>query len=487
MNLPGGAAETFDALAARAQALAIQLDYAAAIAAMRQALALRPGEARMRVNLARALFALGHVGEAVRENERAVREGDAEVSAQAIANAAIMAPGDPALDNRTILGMRRRWARAASAGVRPIGARPKRAGRIRLAYYGAFFDKPNWMKMYMGVINAHDRGRFEINLIVDGGVPGAASGYRDHDEDRIWEVDGVPNERLAALIAEAGIEVLVDLNGYSHAARLPLLAHRAAPVQVAWNGMYGTTGFAQVDALVGDARAIPPGEEAFCIEKVRRVAQTYLPFEVFYPAPQVVPPPCLASGTVTFGSFASAYKLTDTTLDAWCAVLRAVPGARLLLRNRALEHPGNAEELRGRFAARGIEAARLLLGAGAPHDEFLRGYDAMDIAVDSFPYNGGTTTAEALWQGVPVLTMRGDRWAGRTSHSILAAAGLEELVAPDEPGFVALAARLAADPAGLAARRATQRERLAASPACDPAALCHELETIYQELLADAA
>lgn len=479
----GAAPPGFDGLAGQAQALILQLDYAAAIEAMRRALVLRPGAAGMRVNLARALFALGHVSEAVRENERAVHEGDAETSAQAIANAAIMAPGDPALDNRTILGMRRRWARQAAAGIRPIGARPRREGRIRLAYYGAFFDRPNWMKMYMGVINAHDRGRFEVNLIVDGGVPGAASGYRDHDEDRIWEVDGVPNHRLAALIAEAGIEVLVDLNGYSHAARLPLLAHRAAPVQVAWNGMYGTTGFAAVDALVGDAAAIPPEEEAFCIEKVRRVAPTYLPFEVFYPTPPVAPPPCLASGVPTFGSFASAYKLTDLTLDAWCAVLRAVPAARLLLRNRALEHAGNAADLRGRFARRGIAAGRLVLQGGADHHAFLAGYGAMDIALDSFPYNGGTTTAEALWQGVPLLTMRGDRWAGRTSASILLAAGLEELVADDSADFVARAARLAADPAALAARRARQRAHIAASPACDPAALCRALEAIYLDLL----
>jgi predicted O-linked N-acetylglucosamine transferase (SPINDLY family) len=477
----------FEALAERAEALVARQDHAGAIAVMRAALALRPGEHWLRVNLARALFALGHVSDAVRENERAVLEGDGEARGHALRNAAVMAPGDPALDNRMILGMRRRWARAEAQAARPLNAKPARGAKIRLAYCGTFFDQPNWMKMYMGVINAHDRDAFEVNLIVDGGVPCAEAGYRDHEADRIWEVDGVPNERLAALIAEAPIDVLVDLNGYSHVARLPLLAWRAAPVQVAWNGMYGTTGFPQVDALIGDAAAIPPDEDASCVEPVRRVARTYLSFDVFYPTPTVAPPPCLRNGFATFGSLASAYKITDLTLDAWCAVLRAVPASRLLLRNRALGQEGNRAELASRFAARGIGAERLTLQGGAEHEEFLRSYDAMDIALDTFPYNGGTTTAEALWQGVPLLTTMGDRWAARTSRSILLAADLAEFVAADAEAFVALAARLAGDPAALAARRAAQRARLAASPACDPAALCRELEAIYRELLDRAA
>ncbi len=477
----------FDALAGRAESLVARHDHAGAIAAMRAALGLRPGEHWLRVNLARALFALGHVSEAMCENERVVQEGDGEARGHALRNAAVMAPGDPALDNRMILGMRRRWARAETQAARPLRAKPARGPKIRLAYYGAFFDQPNWMKMYMGVINAHDRDAFEINLIVDGGVPCAEAGYRDHDADRIWEVEGVPNERLAALIAQAPIDVLVDLNGYSHVARLPLMAWRAAPVQVAWNGMYGTTGFPQVDVLVGDAAAIPPEEDASCVERVRRVARTYLPFNVFYPTPPVAPPPCLRNGFVTFGSLASAYKLTDMTLDSWCAVLRAVPDSRLLLRNRAMEQEGNRDDLTARFAARGIAAERLTLGGGAPHEAFLRCYDAVDIALDTVPYNGGTTTAEALWQGVPVLATHGDRWAARTSRSILLAAGLDDLVAPDVEALVALAARLAGDPAALAARRAAQRDALAASPACDPAALCRELEAIYPELLDRAA
>jgi predicted O-linked N-acetylglucosamine transferase (SPINDLY family) len=400
----------------------------------------------------------------------------------ALRNAAMMAPGDPTLDNAAVLHIRRRWAGFEAPAVPPRAALARRGAKLRIGYVGGFFDKANWMKMYMGVINAHDRDRFEINLIVDGAMPCAEAGYRDHPEDRIWDVNDAPNAELAGHIAAAGIDVLVNLNGYSHASRLPLLLHRAAPVQVAWNGMFGTTGFPHVDALIGDRWSITPEEEAFCTEKVVRVSQTYLPFDVFYPTPPVAPPPCLAAGHVTFGSLASAYKLTAPTIAAWSAVLRACPGARMLVRNKALGNEGNRAQLLARFAAEGIAADRLTLRGGADHDEFLRSYDAIDIALDTFPYNGGTTTVEALWQGVPMLTTIGDRWAGRTSRSILMAAGLSGFVAEDAAALPGLAARLAADPDGLATRRARQRALLAASPAADPAALCRELEAIYLDL-----
>ena len=467
-------------------AAAARLEHGTAIEALRRALSAGTPDPALRVNLARSLFALGHVSAAMAENDLAMRAGDATVRDKALSNAMIMAPGDPALDNAAILRIRQRWASAEAASLRPLHARPPRGAKLRLGYYGSFFDNPNWMKMYMGVLNAHDRTRFEVNLIVDGAPPSAGAGYCDHPDDRIWEVTGLPNAELAGHIAEAGIDVLVDLQGTSHMARFALPLHRAAPVQVAWNGMYGTTGMSGIDALIGDRWTIPPEEEAFCTEPVRRVTATYLPFQVFYPTPPVVPPPCLARGHVTFGSLGSAYKLTPLTIAVWSAVLRACPGSMMLLRNRALDHASNRADLLGRFAAEGIAAERVTLLGGASHEDFLATYGGIDIALDTFPYNGGTTTAEALWQGVPLLTFNGDRWAGRTSRSLLVAAGFAEDVAVDIPGLVARATELASDRAALAERRARQREAVAASRACDPAALCRELEAIYDELTARA-
>jgi protein O-GlcNAc transferase len=467
----------FEAWYGLAAACASRLEFGDAIATYRLALALRPHEIGLRVNLASALFALGYVSDAVKHYQFAAAAHDADARTMSVRNLACIAPGDPALDDAAILELRRAWAAQEAAGIRPRQPRHARGERLRIAYYGTFFAQRNWMKMYMGVLNSHDRGRFEVNLIVDGDLPSAASGYRDHDSDRIWQVAGVPNDELANHIAAAGIDVLIDLNGYSHQARMPLLLHRAAPVQIAWNGMYGTTGFPGVDVLIADDAALPRGEERRYTERIHRVRHTYLPFHVFYETPDVTPPPSLRSGYITFGSLNSAYKLTPQTLTAWSQILHSIPGARLLLRNAALDHGSNRADLIARFAARGIPAERLTLLGSAEHTEFLRTYEQIDIALDAFPDNGGTTTVEALWQGVPVLTMNGDRWAGRTSCSILTAAGLGEWIAPDLPRFVDRAISLAR--ADLAPARAAQRAMIAASPACDTASLCRELEELY--------
>jgi predicted O-linked N-acetylglucosamine transferase (SPINDLY family) len=468
----------FDAWYGLACALDAQQEHADAIVAYRRALALRPEDPGLHLNLGSALFALGHSSDAVRNFRIAAASRAAEVRAMALRNLACIAPGDPELDDAAVLELRQAWHSEQARHIAPVARQRNLPGRrLRIAYYGAFFAARNWMKMYMGVLNAHDRARFEVHLIVDGALPSEASGYRDHDDDRIWQVAGVANAELAGHLAAAQIDVLIDLNGYSHAARLPLLLHRPAPVQIAWNGMYATTGLDCVDALVADPVALPPGEERHYSERIHRVRGTYLAFEVFYATPDVAPPPVLQNGHVTFGSLVSAYKLTGQTLDAWSRILHSMPTARLLVRNAALDRDCNRRELLARFAEREIPAQRLCLLGSAEHTEFLRTYDQIDIALDAFPYNGGTTTVEALWQGVPVLTTNGDRWAGRTSRSLLTAAGLGEWVAPDLPGLVDRAVRLART--DLAAQRAAQRAKIAASAACDVVGLCRELEDLY--------
>jgi predicted O-linked N-acetylglucosamine transferase (SPINDLY family) len=170
---------------------------------------------------------------------------------------------------------------------------------------------------------------------------------------------------------------------------------------------------------------------------------------------------------------------------AWATILHAAPTARLLVKNGTLDEPSNRAATLARFAAAGIGADRLILEGRAPHFEFLAAYDGIDVALDTFPYSGGTTTMEALWQGVPVLTFNGDRWASRTSRSLLLAAGLPEWVANDCAGYVGQAIALANDPQSpqrLAALRSGMRERLRASPACDVTALCRALEQIYVRL-----
>jgi predicted O-linked N-acetylglucosamine transferase (SPINDLY family) len=357
---------------------------------------------------------------------------------------------------------------------------------VRVGDVSAFFGDRNWMKPVAGVANHHDRSRFELHFFSDGAMPSPAAGWRDEPSDYVHDVRGAPNDALAQYIARFGIDVLVDLNGYSAPGRLPLYMHRPAPAIAGWFNMYATTGIDAFDVTVCDRAALPPHEDRFCSERVVAVEGcSYLTFSVLYPVPDVAPPPALADGRITFGCFCSQYKLTDATLDAHAAILRAVPDARLLIKNRTLGDASSRAALLARFAARGIAAARLSLDGPDEHAAFLAAYARVDIALDSFPYSAGTTAMEALWQGVPLLTCDGDRWAARTARSILLAAGLDDWCARDPAAFVARAialARAPETPAMLGRLRAGLRARVARSPACDSARLCHELETIWQRL-----
>jgi protein O-GlcNAc transferase len=457
--------------------------YGDAVAALRRVVSHRPDAVGARCTLAEALFQVGEVDAAVAEYGQAADAGDPEVRAIALAALACIAPGCPGLDHAAIRALRENWVASIGRGIRPMAPVPGRSGqKLRIGYVSAYFGARNWMKPVWGVINRHDRDRFEVHLLSDGADPSAGSGYVDHSEDRIWRVGGVSNADLANRVREVGLDVLIDLNGYSRQARLGLFLRRPAPRQIAWFNIYATSGVSGFDLLVGDAAVVTRDEEEHYRERIVRVPGSYLAFEVRYPVPEVASPPMLRNGWLTFGSFASAHKITDPVVAAWSRILLGAPAARLLLRGQTLDEPSNGAALMARFARQGAVPDRLMLMGGAEHFDFLRGYDAVDIALDTFPYNGGTTTTEALWQGVPVLTFNGDRWASRTSRSLLLAAGLPEWVAADEAGFVGKAVALAnsADtPAMLATLRAGMRERLRASAACDTAALCRSLEALY--------
>jgi len=235
---------------------------------------------------------------------------------------------------------------------------------------------------------------------------------------------------------------------------------------------------------------VVPGEVADYCERIVRVPGCYLTFEVTYPVPEVVPPPSQSGGIFTFGSLCSLYKITPRVIELWIAILQRCPNTRLLLRNSGLRTAANRDWLRERFVQRGIAPDRLELEGPAEHFEFLRTYDRIDLALDTFPYNGGTTTSEALWQGVPVVATHGDRWTSRVSSSLLTSAGLSEFIAPDADGYVGLAVATATDHAArhrLAQLRPALRDHLRQSRLCDADSFSRRMEEIYQAIVRGTA
>jgi protein O-GlcNAc transferase len=250
--------------------------------------------------------------------------------------------------------------------------------------------------------------------------------------------------------------------------------------------MYATSGLPGVDWIVGDQYVIRTDEEVHYSEQVARLDSSYLTFQVRYAAPDVVPPPCTDSEIFTFGSLISQYKVTPQVIDVWSKILVEAPNSRLILANRMFASSCNKDYVLDRFVERGVSRDRVDCLPPASHREFLKYYDQMDIALDAFPYNGGTTTTEAIWQGVPVIAMDGDRWASRTSLTLLMSSHLQEFVASDEDDYVRLAARWATDPESpsrLAKLRSEMRDKLAVADVCDSDKLVDSMESLFERLM----
>jgi predicted O-linked N-acetylglucosamine transferase (SPINDLY family) len=455
-------------------------DYAAAAKALGRVVALTPDQGPAWHNLGSAHFELGQIDAAHEAYTKALSLlGPHEATLAAVAT---YIPACPQADHPAILEARRAWAAKCAPDIPPRSFPLRPGGPRRLGYVCSFFEDRNWMKPVWGLLNHHDRQRFEIHLFSDGPESRLGPGCTRDPRDPYHDTSSLDNAAIARLAEECSIDILIDLNGFSRIGRLPLFALRPAPVQIAWFSLFATSGMGCFDALVTDRHLVLPEEESFYTEPLVRLPGCWLTFEVTYPVPDVAPAPSRTRGAITFGCLAPQYKVTPQVIAAWSRILKACPSSRLVLKSRFLASPPNRRFVEEQFAAAGVDAGQLDLDGPAEHYAFLSRYADVDIALDTFPYSGGTTTAEALWQGVPVLCFTGDRWLARISASMMHNAGLSEFVAADLDGYVARAVELATDPATparLDALRGEMRQRLRQAPVCDAGALARQMEEIY--------
>jgi predicted O-linked N-acetylglucosamine transferase (SPINDLY family) len=298
------------------------------------------------------------------------------------------------------------------------------------------------------------------------------------------DVCGFSDDALFKLIRQDQIDILVDLAGHTKGNRLAVFARRAAPVQVTAWGYPATTGLPAMDYRLCDAITDPaPGADDAAVERLVRLVpglHCYLPAD---DAPPVNGLPRVEAGYITFGSFNKRAKISPATVALWAAAMKAVPQSRLLVKTKPLAEAETRAGLERAFAMHGIAAARLDLRGWVPDDlGHLNLYNKVDIALDTFPYNGTTTTCEALWMGVPVLTIAGRGHAARVSASLLTQVGMTDWIVPSPDHFAARAAILASDVDSLRRLRRALRARVAASPLCDAAAHTRGLEAAYRVL-----
>ena len=463
-------------------------DYSAAEALYRQVLALEPGRIEALTGIGLSLQEQGMATEAADWYREALRRDPQNRDAWQFLLFALNLLPDQSPDDVFADHLRGGEAILGSQPA-PSGPRRKRpAGmRIRVGFVSGDFRAHSTASFLLPLLRHLDRSRFDVwcYSTLPAGDPASAQfmALAEH-----WcEIYALPDEVAARAIGDAAIDVLVDLSGHTLGNRLGVFAHRPARAAVSWLGYLNTTGLASIDCRITDALADPPGaSEAFHSEHLLRLPSTQWCFEPPADAPAVVlPDPASSAGgtkKVVFVSCNHVAKLNARVLGLWGRLLVHIPASRLLV----LGVPGEParQRIAQALAGQGVGPERVEFHGRLPRARYWQAISGADIALDPFPYNGGATTCECLWMGLPVITLAGRFGFARTGASILGAVGLSDLVAQNDEAYLQCAARLAGDPAALGAIRSGLRARMLASPLLDApgfarafeAALLHTLE-----------
>jgi predicted O-linked N-acetylglucosamine transferase (SPINDLY family) len=476
--------ESAQRLASLAIALHACGDIAGAEQTARKLLDLQPGNMAALMTLAGCVSARGDHLQGIRLQEQVLElypQHNAPASNIAFESTYVAEYGTEEVFER-----HRDWARRFEA---PLHARafsharssePER--RLRIGYVSGDFGNHPVGFLLRDIVRRHDHAAFEIHCFsmmrADDDITRAIRGATDHWHDVLLDTD----DEVAERIHDEKVDILVDLSGHTAYHRLCAIARRPAPVQATWIGYFHSTGLESIDYFITDPHTSPKGCGQLFSETPLWLPHSRFSYSPPEYAPPVAAPPVSSKGRVTFGSFNRLEKLVPAVLDAWAEILRRVPEARLLLKGRGLVDGSEREWLVAAFRARGIREERLDLRDRTQHVEMLIEYGEVDIALDTFPFNGGMTTLEALWMGVPVATWAGRGVVSRQTHSALANIGLAELAFPTLETYVGGAVALANDVERLAVLRSEIRPRMAASPICRPEEFARDLENLYRRM-----
>jgi predicted O-linked N-acetylglucosamine transferase (SPINDLY family) len=456
----------------------------AAINAYRKAIEMRhPDTPGVHENMAAALCLQGKYSESIEHIETALRI--VPQSPRYYSSMLLTLHYLHDLDPDMILDRHRNWPGnglriASHAGPRHPTVRPE---RLRVGYVSSDLRKHSVAYFIEPLLAHHDPARFEVTCYFSHKDTDATTVRLRSLVHRWRDVAEFDDDQLLRTIMDDGIDVLVDLNGHTGGNRLPVFARRAAPVQVSFIGYPDTTGVAEMDFRITDGIADPAGSERYCTESLVRLPGCFLCYRPPEQAPAVAPPPFEKNGFITFGSFNNLAKINPEVIALWSRLLRETGDSRLIVKNPSLTDKATQERFRALFAEQGISTERLALLGYIPDDGgHLGAYARIDIALDTFPYNGTTTTCEALWMGVPLVSLSGDRHSARVGASLLAATESTEWVADTEERYLAVARELSQNRERLVELRSRLRERVWHSPLCAAADYARVVELAYDDM-----
>jgi predicted O-linked N-acetylglucosamine transferase (SPINDLY family) len=443
-----------------------------AIASFRRMLEIRPGSADAYVGLTNALKDLGQF-EAALDSVRQALELDPDC---ALAHNNLLFIHNYVTDQPAALSLAdaQRFGAVAARLARPHADWPNLIvpGRcLRVGFVsGDLRNHPvgYFLESVLAALSSQASGRLELFAYsnYNGSDDEVSTRLRTHCKGWL-QTARQSDEALVQRIRNDRIDILIDLSGHTAQNRLPVFAWKPAPVQASWLGYFATTGVAAIDYFIADPWTLSPDQEAHFSEQIWRLPETRLCFTPPDADVAVGPLPALANGCITFGCFNNLSKMNDAVVALWAQVLIAVPGSRLFLKYKQLGEATIRQSTCARFAVHGIHPERLIFEGYVPRANYLASYQRVDIGLDPFPFPGGTTTVEALWMGVPVLTLAGERFLSRQGVGLLMNAGLPEWVANDPSDYVARAVSHAGDLQKLSRLRAGLRQQVLASPVFD--------------------
>jgi predicted O-linked N-acetylglucosamine transferase (SPINDLY family) len=451
----------------------------------RMALKLDPSCVPAHNNLAQALKERGFFAESIAQQRVAIAlsPGGAGLHSNLLLDLNYL----PDFDAYECLREHRLWGErcgTSSGGVTKHANAPDPEKRLRVGYVSPDFRAHSVAFFIEPLLSAHNRERIEVFCYANQVGPDAMThnlhGLADQWRN-VWSLDDV---KLAELVRSDGIDILVDLAGHTSGNRLTVFGRKPAPVQVTWLGYPNTTGLREMDYRLTDEWADPQGvSDALHTESLVRMPNGFLCYKPLDDCPDVAALTVPKDEHITFGCFNNSAKVNGQVLDAWSAILTELPDARMLLKSRQLAAPGLQQRFHEEFARRGVDPDRVeMMGRVNSTNDHLALYGRVDIALDTFPYNGTTTTCEALWMGVPVIALAGDRHAGRVGVSLLHGVGLEELLGASPDEYRRLATSLARDRNRLAAYRSALRTRMRNAPLTDAVDFARDIEAAFRAM-----
>jgi protein O-GlcNAc transferase len=453
-----------------------------AVASLRHAIHLDPGYVEAFNNLGNVLKDQGRLDEAIECYQQCRKLDPAKQMCHS--NLFFCMPYHPRYNSRAISEELRCWelvhAQCLADGTRSFTNDRSPQRRLRIGYVSAdFYDHVVGSNIWP-LLRNHDRSQFEITLYANQARSDSMTEKFRKSADAWLTIAGWPDSQVADRILQDGIDILVDLAVHSSDNRLLVFARKPAPVQVTFAGYPGSTGLRAIDYRLTDSCLDPPGMNDGCYaEESYRLPHSFWCFDPQTTEPPVAPLPALQKGFITFGCLNRFCKVNDEVLHLWGQVLRAVKRSRLLL----LAPPGSHRQRTRDFLVRqGIDAERLEFCSRKRRFEYLSLYHQVDLMLDTFPYNGHSTTLDALWMGVPVITLVGSTVVGRAGLSQLTNLGLEELAARTPDDYVRLAVDWAGDLARLQILRSGLRERMKRSPLMDAAGFTRGIEAAYRAM-----